>query len=153
VMNGLCYAIYLYMTKVLRAGSGMEPMDILFWGYVAASAAMPVVLALMPLAIKDPALTSLSFSLTLPTVLYLTGLTLGCTLLPYLLITQSLGKVELSKASLSLVLEPVSAIIISAVVLGEPIYAYHLAGGCLILLAVILVNTPKEKLLRMMGRR
>lgn len=153
VMNGLCYAIYLYMTKVLRAGSGMEPMDILFWGYVAASAAMPFVLALMPLAIKDPALTSLSFSLTLPTALYLAGLTLGCTLLPYLLITQSLGKVELSKASLSLVLEPVSAIIISAVVLGEPIYAYHLAGGCLILLAVILVNTPKEKLLRMMGRR
>ncbi len=32
VMNGLCYALYLFMTKKLRAGSGMEPTDILLLG-------------------------------------------------------------------------------------------------------------------------
>lgn len=151
VMNGLCYALYLYMTKRLRASSGMSAEDILFWGYAGASVSMPLVLAVMPLAVRDPALSSLRFDLTLSVALYLAGLTLCCTLLPYLLITQSLGQVELSKASLSLVMEPVSAIMISWLVLGERIYAFHIFGGALILIAVVMVNLPRETLLRFMG--
>lgn len=153
MMNGICYALYLYMTKRLRAESGMEPMDILFWGYLAASMTMPLVLWLMPMVIKDPALVSLGFDLNVSTAVYLASLTLGCTLLPYLLITQSLGKVELSTASLSLVMEPVSAIVISAAVLGEDVRWYHIAGGALILLAVMMVNMPREKLIRLTGRK
>lgn len=153
MMNGICYALYLYMTKKLRAESGMEPMDILFWGYLAASLTMPLVLWLMPMAIKDPALVALGFNLNAATAFYLVSLTLGCTLLPYLLITQSLGKVELSNASLSLVMEPVSAIIISAIVLGESVRWFHLAGGALIMMAVIMVNIPREKLIRLTGMK
>lgn len=153
MMNGVCYALYLYMTKKLRAESGMEPMDILFWGYFAASLTMPLVLWLMPMVISDPALVALKFDLNLTTGFYLAALAMGCTLLPYLLITQSLGKVELSKASLSLVLEPLSAIIISAIVLGEPVRGYHLAGGALILIAVIMVNMPRESLIKLTGKK
>lgn len=153
VLNGLCYAIYLFMTKRLRAEGGMEPIDILFWGYAAASVAMPVVLVAMPALIKDPALTSLRLDLTLRSTFYLAALTICCTLVPYLLITQSLGKVELSRASLSLVMEPVVAIIISSLVLKEPVHLYHIAGGSLILLAVILINMPRAAFLRLIGRK
>ncbi len=153
VMNGLCYALYLYMTKRLRAESGMEPTDILFWGYVSASVMMPAVLAIMPRFVHNPALTSLSLKLSPAAIIYLILLTICCTLIPYLFITQGLGRVELSKASLSLVMEPVSAIIISSVVLREPVYMYHVAGGSLILLAVILINLPRETFLRIIGGR
>ena len=153
VMNGLCYALYLFMTKKLRASSGMEPTDILLWGYIAASAAMPFVLLIMPALVKDPVLTSLKLDLTLASSLYLAGLTLCCTLLPYLLITQSLGKVELSRASLSLLMEPVVAILIGSLVLREPVHIYQVAGGSLILLAVILINLPRETFLGLLGRR
>jgi drug/metabolite transporter (DMT)-like permease len=152
IMNGVCYALYLFMTKKLRAESGMDSMQILFWGYAAAAVAMVFVIAIMPVVIKDPVLTSLSFKFTWTSAIYLVGLSLGCTLTPYLLITQSLGKVELSKASISLLLEPVSGIVISALVLGEPVYIFHVIGGSLILLAVMLANLPQNTIARLLGR-
>lgn len=77
------------------------------------------------------------------------GLALLCTILPFLLYTKGLLKVEAGKASILATVEPFVATIIGIVVFSEEIELQKIIGMILILLAIIVLNVKigeKEKL-------
>lgn len=75
------------------------------------------------------------------------------TLLPTLLFYFGVRRIGAGGASRLATIEPVTAVVLSYVVLGDAIAASQIAGGVLVVSAVALLATPSEKLRRWRRRR
>lgn len=65
-----------------------------------------------------------------------------CTVLPYLLYTKGLTRVDAGKASIVACVEPVVAALVGMLLFGEPLDVGRLGGMALVLAAIVLLNLP-----------
>lgn len=107
--NGLCYALYLVLSKPLRAR--YPALVVLGWSYVLALPAVPLFLAgrrALPAAMGDAGVwSSLAYVLV------------GPTLVAYFLNVFALGRVRASTTAAYILLQPVIAALGGAWILGE----------------------------------
>ena len=75
----------------------------------------------------------------------LAGIALLSTILPVATFLAGLKIIGPTDASLLSTLEPVVTVILAALILGEPVYSFMLAGGALILAAVVLTASKRDE--------
>jgi len=102
---------------------------------------------LMAFLIKDPAITSFSLDLPASTWIYLAFFGTFGAILPHVLYFMGARKVPASTSGIVLLLEPVSAAILAALFLQQPITLTIILGGAIILASNYLVISKggKEK--------
>lgn len=125
---GFFYALYSIFGRYALAHYG--PMTVTVWTFVFAGAASLVLVRPAELA----ALAQPSMALT--TV----GLVVCSTVLPYILYTRGLARVEAGKASILASLEPVVASVAGVVLFGEPMSPLTAAGIVCVLAGVYILR-------------
>ncbi|MGA2916596.1 MAG: DMT family transporter [Sedimentisphaerales bacterium] len=135
--NSFFYACIIVLGRYVgRECKDLHPLSTIFFSFVFAL----LWLAFVTFILQFTSLQILFFSLTdlhraaLP---YLIGIGVLSTAIPYLLLYYGLRKIEAMTASLLLLLEPISVIIMSKAILDEPIKLWQIIGGICILLAVV----------------
>ncbi|MBQ9514205.1 MAG: EamA family transporter [Clostridia bacterium] len=78
-------------------------------------------------------------------ILWILGITLFCTVLPYLFYTLGLKDAESSTASIVVAVEPVVGAIIGMVFLGDTFSAFKILGILIIISAIVLMNLKTKK--------
>ncbi|WP_211266697.1 DMT family transporter [Halotalea alkalilenta] len=124
VCSGALYALLAILNRATSAR--VAPLVASWWQ------CLTITLLLAPFALLEERLpTAVEWGL-------LALLGIGCTALAYTLFVQALGKVRASAAAVVIALEPVYAIAAAWLLLGEIPATRTLAGGALILLAVVI---------------
>ena len=128
------YALYSIFGKFLL--KKYDSMTITTYTFVVAS------VAVIPFSgiIKD-----YNLMLNTESLLWSLGLALVCTILPFILYTKGLLKIEAGKASILATVEPFVAAIIGVTVFSESITVEKIIGMVLILFAIILLNINIKK--------
>ena len=131
---GFGYALYSIFGKFLL--KKYDSMTITTYTFVVAS------VAVIPFSgiIKD-----YNLMLNTESLLWSLGLALVCTILPFILYTKGLLKIEAGKASILATVEPFVAAIIGVTVFNESITVEKIIGMVLILFAIILLNINIKK--------
>ena len=131
---GFGYALYSIFGKLLL--EKYDSMTITTYTFVVAS------VAVIPFSgiIKD-----YNLMLNTESLLWSLGLALVCTILPFILYTKGLLKIEAGKASILATVEPFVAAIIGVTVFSESITVEKIIGMVLILFAIILLNINIKK--------
>ena len=131
---GFGYALYSILGKFLL--KKYDSMTITTYTFVVAS------VAVIPFSgiIKD-----YNLMLNTESLLWSLGLALVCTILPFILYTKGLLKIEAGKASIVATVKPFVAAIIGVTVFSESITVEKIIGMVLILFAIILLNIRKAK--------
>ncbi len=125
---GFFYALYSIFGRYALAHYG--PMTVTVWTFVFAGAASLVLVRPAELA----ALAQPSMALTA------VGLVVCSTVLPYILYTRGLARVEAGKASILASLEPVVASVAGVVLFGEPMSPLTAAGIVCVLAGVYILR-------------
>ena len=125
---GFFYALYSIFGRYALAHYG--PMTVTVWTFVFAGAASLVLVRPAELA----ALAQPSMALTA------VGLVVCSTVLPYILYTRRLARVEAGKASILASLEPVVASVAGVVLFGEPMSPLTAAGIVCVLAGVYILR-------------
>ncbi len=76
---------------------------------------------------------------------YVLGVGLVAAVIPYLLFTFGLTKMDVSRANVIVTVEIAMVMFVSIVVFHEPFYWYNLAGVLLVVVAVVLLALPSRK--------
>lgn len=130
LFSGVCYSLYGILGK--RALHKNYPTTLVFFSSVVISA---VALLLLPMTYQ-----TFGQALTMPNItwLWIIGLSLVGTIVPFFLYMSALHKLPATKASVFTVFEPFTAIILSIVLLHQPLNSMQYMGMGLILLATLL---------------
>lgn len=145
-ISALTYSAYLIMGRICRTLVAMPPVRSLLWQLLAGTF-LYLLLFICGFKIIVPA--------SLFQVANLSGLALFSTVLSLFFTIRALLLIGPTPTAILGALEPVTAVIISLLVLGEPFTARDLAGGLLILLSTILVviSDRLDKVLASVSKR
>jgi drug/metabolite transporter (DMT)-like permease len=130
------FAIYLISSE--RAGHSYTPFTTLAWAFGFASLFWAVAQPLWEFPISkfsDPGDIALGL-----------GVAVIGTLLPFILMVEALRHVPASRAAVVATLEPVLAAVIAWIVHGEVLEAVQIAGGMLVVAAVVWVQSQRPSL-------
>jgi drug/metabolite transporter (DMT)-like permease len=136
VLAGLSYAVFAVLAKPLVGKYGALPVAI--WAGAIGTAMLLPLLPTSGFLPEVEALTSLGWE----SVLYLSLLS---TVLGYSLFYTLVGRGKVSTLSIQLYLAPVVSVVGGALLLGEAVTAYTVAGGALLLAAVGLATTRRNE--------
>lgn len=128
IVSGIIYAFQIMISKY--AGSTYSGYTQAFWSFPVAA------IILLPVGIAP-------LDIVLDNLVYLILLSIFPTILAVSLYFNGLKKVKIHSASILGLIEPVSAVILSVLLLHEQISALEMIGGALILTGVALVTTEK----------
>ncbi|MBD3155523.1 MAG: EamA family transporter [Candidatus Aenigmarchaeota archaeon] len=120
-----------------------KPITTFFVGGVFATLFTLIYYPLFRYLIKDPSLTSFSFNLPVKIWIYMLIYQSLLRIIPHTLYYTGTRKVSTSDAGVILLLEPVSAAILSSLFLGDRLTVSVIIGGILILIANYLVIKEK----------
>jgi drug/metabolite transporter, DME family len=136
---GFGYALYSIFSKAALVK--YPPMTIIFYTFLTASLfLLPVSGIFSQQTVQRLANTEI--------VLMLSGLGLLPTVLAYLLYTEGLKRIEAGKASITAMLEPVTAALIGVFMFGEILTALQIAGIMLVLVSVFMIQLRQSKTLQ-----
>ncbi len=124
ILSGISYAFEILTSKYI--GQSYTGYTQAFWSFAIA------LLILLPVGIVPPGIAS-------ENIIYLILLAIFPTILSVSLYFNGLKKVKASSASILALIEPVSAVILAALILGERITIPVLLGGALILAGAAIV--------------
>ncbi|MEJ2248596.1 MAG: DMT family transporter [Candidatus Lokiarchaeota archaeon] len=146
--NGVLYAIYLLIGRSSSEKRKNVPYIlsisfVLFWSIIIA---IPLLFCLSFLPLPN-SLSTFSFTILVNPGIIGIGIIFAVfgSIIPYGLIMVALKKIESSKASILLLGEPVSAIILGFLILSQSITIWYLIGGSLIMCAVIIIVLSRSK--------
>ncbi len=128
IASGIIYAFQIMTSKY--ASSTYSGYTQAFWSFLVAA------MILLPVGIAP-------FDIVLDNLVYLILLSIFPTILAVSLYFNGLKKVKAHSASILGLIEPVSAVILSVLLLHEQISTLEMIGGALILAGVALVTTDK----------
>ena len=136
VSSGFGYALYTIFSKV--ALKKYSPLTIIFYTFLMAS------LFMIPVSgIAGSETVERLQNLNILIVIICLGL--FPTVMAYLLYTEGLKKIEAGKASITAMLEPVSATLIGVMLYGEILSAIQITGILIVLLSVMLIQIRKKR--------
>lgn len=129
LLSGLCYSLYGILGK--KAMSFNHSTQMVFFSSVAFSA-----IALLFLPQTFATYQALS-SLPIQAWVYVVGLSLVGTIAPFFLYMTALNKLPATTASVFTIIEPLTAIILAIVLLGQPLLPLQMVGVALIIGATL----------------
>ncbi len=129
LLSGLCYSLYGILGK--KAMSFNHSTQMVFFSSVAFSA-----IALLFLPQTFATYQALS-SLPIQAWVYVVGLSLVGTIAPFFLYMTALNKLPATTASVFTIIEPLTAIILAIVILGQPLLPLQMVGVTLIIGATL----------------
>lgn len=129
LLSGVCYALYGILGK--KALHNNYPPTLIFFTSVVISA---LALLLLPITYQTYAT---AFTMPATTWLWVIGLSLVGTIIPFFLYMSALHKLPATKASVFTVFEPFTAIVLSIVLLNQSLNMMQYVGMALILLAAL----------------
>lgn len=144
-ISSLTYAIYLVMTNVSRRVQGIATLKLLFYQLMAGSSVFFVMLACgepLTLPSQPSGWVNLAALAFLPTVV-----SLGCT-------TIAIHCIGSTPTAIFGALEPVTAVVLSVLVLDQTLTMREIAGGALIVVAtsMVVASDPIDKVLLRMRK-
>lgn len=131
ILSGFGYALYSIFSKYALVKYNSATISV--WTFYMAS------LPLLPFCQADVMLTA--FALIPETAGAAAGISILCTVLPYLLYTYGLKYVEAGYASILAMLEPVVGCLTGLLLLGETFTSAKAAGFFFILAAIVILNS------------
>lgn len=150
MLSSLTYALYLVMTNVSKVLRGVSTLKMLF--YVILFGSSVFVFALLTGADFTMPATGRAWGNLVALALIPTVLSLGCT-------TVAVNAIGSTPTAIFGALEPVTAVVLSVVLLGETITGREIVGGLLIVAAtsIVIASGPVDKVLlrvrKMLPRR
>lgn len=139
LLSGVCYSLYGILGK--KALHKHYPPTLVFFSSVVISA---IALLLLPMTYQTYAK---ALSMPAITWLWVMGLSLVGTVIPFFLYMSALHKLPATKASVFTVFEPFTAIVLSIVLLHQSLNGMQYSGMVLILLATLLnsIKLPMQR--------
>lgn len=135
-LSGISYAAYNIFTKI-QMQKGINPVKANFYCFLVS--VIVGMVAAKPAGIID------CISQNPPVVIFLSvGVGIFACILPYFFYTMALREIPVGTASSLGILEPMSATIISVLILGEKLSVYSAIGIILILSSVFILSREKE---------
>ncbi len=139
VANGIFAAFYVIFGRKWGGHEGYNPSMTTFWGYLFALLWMIPLIFSINLVVTDPLVSGFHFLLPLPAWLLLIGFAFVSTTIPYTLVNIGLEGIDASAASIILLLDPISAVVMAYFFLGQAVAFWQFIGAVLILLATTLI--------------
>jgi DME family drug/metabolite transporter len=151
IANGGFAACYVVFGRKW-ARLGYNPTTTTFWGYSFAALWMVPFLLAFPLFVTDPRVVG--FPLLLPPGAWLLLLVFAVvgTALPYTLVNVGVKGIDASVASIILLIDPISAVVMGYLFLQQPVNLWQFVGAILILLATLLVAVESRVFTRRVAR-
>lgn len=139
VANGIFAAVYVIFGRKWGGHEGYNPSTTTFWGYTFALLWMIPLIFTVNLVVTDPLVSGINFGLPLPAWLLLVAFAFVGTTVPYILVNVGVKDIDASAASILLLLDPISAVVMAYFFLGQAVAFWQFIGAVLILLAVVLI--------------
>lgn len=153
--TALFLACFMVVGRKLGGYEDYSPLVTTFWGYLFGSLWMGVILFGLQFLIIDPRIVGFQLVLPIPVWVLLLGFALIATAIPYTLTNYGMKQIDASIASIILLLDPVSSVILGIILMGQVIIFWQLIGASLILIATILIaleqKTSKKKIIAQNG--
>ena len=144
IANGVFAACYVVLGRKWSGHEGYNSTTATFWGYSFAALWMVPLLLVISLLVPDPRIAG--FQLLLPPAawLLLLGFALIGTTIPYTLVNVGVKNIDASAASIILLLDPISAVVMGYIFMHQPVAPWQLLGAILILLATVLIAMEQK---------
>ena len=154
-LTALFLAGFMVVGRKLGGYEDYNPLVITFWGYLFGSLWMGVILLGLQFLIIDPRIVGFQWVLPIPVWVLLLGFALIATAIPYTLTNYGMKRIDASIASIILLLDPVSSVILGIILMGQVIVFWQIIGASLILIATILIaleqKSSKKKIIAQNG--
>jgi drug/metabolite transporter (DMT)-like permease len=139
IANGVFAALYVVMGRKWSGHEGYDAITTTFWGYAFSTLWMVPILFILHLFIVDVRVAGFFLLLPLEAWFLMLGFALFATAIPYALTNYGVKHIDASAASILLLIDPISAVIMGVVFLNQQIAFWQLIGAMLIFLATILI--------------
>ncbi len=139
VANGIFAAVYVIFGRKWSGHEGYHPSTTTFWGYFFALLWMIPLIFSLNLVVTDPLVSGFHFVLPLPAWLLLVAFAFVGTTVPYILVNVGVKDIDASAASILLLLDPISAVVMAYFFLGQAVAFWQFIGAGLILFATVLI--------------
>jgi drug/metabolite transporter (DMT)-like permease len=143
VANGVFAALYVVFGK-WSDREGYKSTTTTSWGYTLALIWMCPLTFAANLVVTDPRIVGFQLSLPPTAWLLILGFALVSTTIPYTLVNVGLKHIDASAASIILLLDPISAVIMGYLFMHQTIAFWQLIGAVLILLASVLIALEQK---------
>lgn len=144
ILNGLFYASYIISGRYVGIKKKYNFVATTFWSFVSALMWLLLSWYLLKLIITDKEILSFTTMLPSNAWIFLVGLSVISTFLPYILLNKGLVQVKASQAGILLLVEPISVVLMSSLILYESLSFWQIIGAILILFSVIKINYETE---------
>ncbi len=139
VANGVFAAFYVILGRKWSGYEGYDPSTTTFWGYFFALLWMFPLIFSVNLVVTNPLVSGFLFLLPLPAWLLLLAFAFVSTTIPYTLVNVGVKDIDASAASILLLLDPISAVVMAYFFLGQSVAFWQFIGAFFILLATVLI--------------
>jgi drug/metabolite transporter (DMT)-like permease len=140
ILNGFFYASYIIVGRYVGVRKKYNFLTTTFWSFI------PGLLWLIPgwfligLITNDKDILSFTTVLPFSAWSFLFGLAFFSTVVPYILLNKGLGEVKASQAGILLLIEPISVILMGALILQETLSFWQIIGAVLIVFSILKIN-------------
>jgi len=141
---GICYSIYIVYMRYLVAERKIESNVVTFWSFFWGILWLIPLWLIIRYTFRLPEVTAINLNLTPETGVLLLGFSLLPSLLAYMLFNKGLTYVKSHKAGVLVLLEPVSAIVMGALILKQAVSIFDIIGGSLILSSLVVIKLQKS---------
>lgn len=137
LMSGFGYALYSIFSR-FAINRGYDPLTITFYSFLFSGVTL-LLLASPTAIVKKLVAANVTVNMS-----YAIGIAMVTTILPYILYTYGLTKVENSKAAVYACIEPIMATVVGFVIFKEVLNIFEIIGILLVLAAIVLLNSNKH---------
>jgi DME family drug/metabolite transporter len=139
ISNGVFAACYVVLGRKWGGHEGYPELTTTFWGYLFGALWMGPLILGITLIISDPRIVGFQIFLSPIAWLFLLGFALIGTTIPYTLTNVGVKNVDASAASIILLLDPISAVILGYLFMNQQVALWQFIGAALILLATVII--------------
>ncbi|MFX1564336.1 MAG: DMT family transporter [Promethearchaeota archaeon] len=139
IANGVFAACYVVLGRKWGGHEGYPELTTTFWGYILGLLWMGPLILGIHFVISDPRIVGFQIFLSPTAWLLLLGFALIGTTIPYTLTNVGVKNIDASAASILLLLDPISAVIMGYFFMNQPVAFWQFIGATLILLATVLI--------------
>ncbi len=140
ILNGLFYASYIITGRYVRMEKKYNYIATTFWSFILGLVWLIPSWLLIGFITSDKNVVGFNLVLSSPAWIFLFGLALFSTVLPYILLNMGLKEVNASRAGITLLIEPISVVLMGVLILQETPNFWQIVGGLFILISVFIIN-------------
>ena len=145
-LTAIFLAAFMVLGRNFSRNEKYHSMVTTFWAYFFGSLWMGIILLGLQLLVIDPRIVGFQLFLPIHAWLLLVCFALIATAIPYGLVNYGMKRVDASIASIVLLIDPLSSVILGIVLLGQTVTFLQVVGTTLILLGTIIVASKEESL-------